>query len=59
MYPGSLSSALEIYTKHAESESNRPFILLALSSTLGPAYNEQRDAKETGRYKWLLVVTEL
>ena len=28
-------------------------------STLGPAYNEQKDAKETARYKWVLVVTKL
>ena len=28
-------------------------------TTLGPAYNEQNDAKETARYKWVLVVTEL
>ena len=28
-------------------------------STLDPAYNEQKDAKETARYKWVLVVTEL
>ena len=28
-------------------------------NTLGPAYNEQKDAKETARYKWVLVVTEL
>ena len=27
--------------------------------TLGPAYNEQKDAKETARYKWVLVVTKL
>ena len=27
--------------------------------TLGPAYNEWKDAKETVRSKWLLVVTEL
>ena len=27
--------------------------------TLGPAYNEQKDAKETARYKWVLLVTEL
>ena len=26
--------------------------------TLGPAYNEQKDAKETVRYKWVLVVTD-
>ena len=29
------------------------------SCTLGPAYNEQKDTKETARYKWVLVVTEL
>ena len=23
--------------------------------TLGPAYNEQKDAKETARYKWVHV----
>ena len=28
-------------------------------STLSPAYNEQKDAKETARYKWVLVVTKL
>ena len=28
-------------------------------SILGPAYNEQKDAKETARYKWALIVTEL
>ena len=28
-------------------------------NTLGPAYNEQKDAKETARYKWVLVVTKL
>ena len=28
-------------------------------NTLGPAYNEQKDAKETVRYKWVLVVTKL
>ena len=28
-------------------------------NTLGPAYNEQKDAKENARYKWVLVVTEL
>ena len=27
--------------------------------TLGPAYNEQKDAKETAHYKWVLVVTKL
>ena len=26
---------------------------------LGPTYNEQEDAKETARYKWVLIVTEL
>ena len=30
-----------------------------VDSTLGPAYNEQKDAKETARYKWVLVVTKL
>ena len=28
-------------------------------NTLGHAYNEQKDAKETARYKWVLVVTKL
>ena len=27
--------------------------------TPGPAYNAQKDAKETACYKWLLIVTEL
>ena len=27
--------------------------------TLGPAYNEEKDAKETALYKWVLVVTKL
>ena len=27
--------------------------------TLGPAYNESGDAKETARYKWVLVVNKL
>ena len=27
--------------------------------SLGPAYNEKKDAKETARYKWVLAVTEL
>ena len=26
---------------------------------LGPAYNGQKDAKETSRYKWVLIVTKL
>ena len=32
---------------------------LHITITLGPAYNEQKDAKETARYKWVLIVTEL
>ena len=28
-------------------------------STLGPAYNEQKVARETARYKWVLALTEL
>ena len=33
--------------------------LFIIVHTLGPAYNEQKDAKETARYKWVLVVMEL
>ena len=35
------------------------WICLTATSTLGPAYNEEKDAKETARYKWMLVVTKL
>ena len=34
-------------------------ILSTLLHTLGPAYNASNDAKETARYKWVLVVSEL
>ena len=30
-----------------------------IANTLGPAYNELKDAKETTHCKWVLVVTEL
>ena len=30
-----------------------------INFTLGPAYNEEKDAKETARYKWVHVVTKL
>ena len=28
-------------------------------STPDPAYNQYKDAKETARYRWVLIVTEL
>ena len=31
---------------------------LIVVCTLGPVYNEQKDSKETARYKWVLIVTE-
>ena len=27
--------------------------------TLGPTYNEYKDAKEIARFKWVLIITEL
>ena len=32
---------------------------MVLGKYTGPAYSELKDAKETARYKWVLVVTKL
>ena len=43
----------EIYCSSYARKNN------CVSCTLGPAYNERKDAKETVYCKWVLVVTEL
>ena len=43
----------------ARAQSRQVIIARYKTTTLGPAYNEQKDAKETARYKSVLVVTEL
>ena len=32
---------------------------MQILNTPDPAYNEYKDTKETARYKWVLIVTEL
>ena len=44
---------------HRDKSNHQLNVQSASNNTLGPAYNEQKDAKEIARYKWVLVVTEL
>ena len=43
---------------HLSGKSCTTILGIFIAYTLGPAYNKQKDAKETARYKWVLVVTE-
>ena len=52
------TSPNEAFAQH-HFEWNVDLEYIQKCDTLGPAYNEQKDTKETVRYNWIVILTKL